>query len=74
MDIRDLTLKDITDIVISKGKPAYSAKNIFKWIYKRSVTDFNLMTDISKELRQYFSDNYTVYNPEIIKIQKSKDA
>lgn len=74
MDIRDLTLKDITDIVIAKGKPAYSAKNIFKWIYKRSVMDFSLMTDISKELRQYFFDNYTVYNPEIVKTQKSKDG
>lgn len=74
MDIMNLSLNDLTKIVQEQGKPVYSAKNIYKWIYKRSVTDFASMTDISKELRKYFAEKYTLYTPKILKAEKSKDG
>ena len=74
MDFKDLTLNDLTDIIKSLGKPAYAAKNMFKWVYKRRVEDFEQMTDIAKELRAYFSQNYENYRLKTLAKQKAKDG
>ncbi|MCX6112876.1 MAG: 23S rRNA (adenine(2503)-C(2))-methyltransferase RlmN [Proteobacteria bacterium] len=74
MEFKDLTMKELTTIVAGFGKPAYSAKNIFKWIYKRRVEDFNQMTDIANELRSYFSQNYKISGLKIIETEKAKDG
>ena len=73
MEFKDLTLKELTEIVAGLGKPVYTAKNIFKWIYKRGVNDFEQMSDVSKELRAYLSKNYTLSGLKILEIEKAKD-
>lgn len=74
MEFKDLTLKELTEIVAGLGKPVYTAKNMFKWVYKKSATDFEQMSDVSKELRSYFSQNYTISGLKILETEKAKDG
>jgi 23S rRNA (adenine2503-C2)-methyltransferase len=74
MNFKDLTLKDLTAIVKELGKPAYAAKNMYKWVYKKRNNDFEQMTDIAKELRAYFSENYKISPLKIVKTEKAKDG
>ena len=74
MDFKDLTLKELTDVVAKLGKPQYTAKNLFRWVYKRRVEDYSLMSDVAKELREYLLSNYTIEKPKILHTEKSKDG
>ena len=65
--IFNFTLKELEDYVVFKGYKKYSATNIYKWIYKRLVLDFSLMTDISKELRNDLKENFSLDLPKIVK-------
>ena len=74
MEFKDLTLTELIAIIAKLGKPAYAAKNMFKWVYKRRVEDFSQMSDIAKELRTYFGQNYTISRLKIVEIEKAKDG
>ena len=50
------------------------AGQLWSWIYVRGVTDFESMTDVSKELRAALSANYTLGRPEIVTEQVSVDG
>jgi 23S rRNA (adenine2503-C2)-methyltransferase len=74
MDFKDLTLKELTNVIAKLGKPQYTAKNLFRWVYKRRVENYSLMSDVAKELREYLLSNYTIEKPKIVHMGKSKDG
>jgi 23S rRNA (adenine2503-C2)-methyltransferase len=47
---------------------------LWSWMYVRGVTDFDVMTDIAKELRAEFAAHYTLARPEIVTEQVSVDG
>ncbi len=49
INLKDLTLSQLTDFIVSLGEPKYKAKQIFSWLYK-NVKSIDEMTDISKAL------------------------
>jgi 23S rRNA (adenine2503-C2)-methyltransferase len=51
VDLKELTLEGMTEFFSDLGNPAFRARQVFRWIYKRGVTDFAAMTDLGKVLR-----------------------
>jgi 23S rRNA (adenine2503-C2)-methyltransferase len=52
VDIASLPLEKLTDFVTQTlGEKPFRAKQIYKWLHQRGVTDFAQMTDLSKGLR-----------------------
>lgn len=51
IDIKNLTLPELTDMLTGLGKEKFRARQIIKWVYARGVTSFDEMTDLSKALR-----------------------
>ena len=47
--IYDYDLKDLEEYVVSKGYKKYKAKQIYHWLYKKRVSSFDEMTDLSKD-------------------------
>jgi 23S rRNA (adenine2503-C2)-methyltransferase len=47
---------------------------LWSWIYVRGVTEFDAMSDVSKELRTTLSAHYTLARPEIVTEQVSVDG
>ena len=41
----DLTLDALTAYIVGLGQPKFRAKQIFKWLHQKLVTDFSQMTD-----------------------------
>jgi len=72
-DIRDLSLKEIEEFIVSLGEPKFRAKQIFKWI-NIGVEDFNEMTDIPKKLRDKLKENFIIKNIFIEAKQESLDG
>lgn len=46
-----MTLEEMENFFINMGESKFRARQIYKWIYDKKVTDFEKMTDISKNLR-----------------------
>jgi len=45
----------------AKKQAAYRAQQIFHWVYQRFVSDWDLMSDLSKDLRIWLKENVEVY-------------
>ncbi|HHW56485.1 MAG TPA: 23S rRNA (adenine(2503)-C(2))-methyltransferase RlmN [Clostridia bacterium] len=50
-NLKDMTLEEMENFFINMGESKFRARQIYKWIYDKKVTDFEKMTDISKNLR-----------------------
>lgn len=72
--IYDYSLSSLEKEMVSLGKKAFTAKQIYSWIYKKGINDFSLMSDISKTFVPVLKENYSSnkLSPEIK--QESKDG
>ena len=43
--ISDMTLDALTAYIVGLGQPKFRAKQIFKWLHQKLVTEFAQMTD-----------------------------
>ena len=74
INLLDLDLKSLAQFFVSIGEKPFRAQQIFKWIHQRGVTDFALMTDLSKALRERLPNLCEIKAPEIVKEQCSVDG
>lgn len=54
------TKKELEDICFEESIPRFVADQIRDWMYKKRVTDFHKMSNLSLKLRETFSQKYTV--------------
>lgn len=52
----------------------YRATQLWNWIWAKNCTDFDEMSDVSKETRQLLHEKAYLYRPVIEKVSKSKDG
>ena len=66
------------EALIEMGTPEKQAKmrvgQIWHWLYFKGVTDFGLMTSLSKTYRAELAEIFTLERPEIVTKQISKDG
>jgi len=56
------------------GEKKYRAEQIFHWIYKENVTNFDEMTNLPEALREKLKENFDLHVFKIIRKQESKDG
>lgn len=72
-DIKNMNLHDIQSICTSQGLSIYVSRQIFEWIYGKSVLKFSLMSNISKELRGYLAKKFYISQLPVLESTKSAD-
>lgn len=73
-DLAGLELKELEDVVQSLGHKTFHAKQIYQWIWKRGVTGFDEMTNLSRELRTALAEKAVVSLPEAVDHDVSADG
>src|SRR5687768_15795372 len=73
-DITGFEEPDIEQGLVRLGAPRFHARQIFQWIHKRGVTDFTLMSDLSRELRQQLNDAFAIQTPQVVRRERSTDG
>jgi 23S rRNA (adenine2503-C2)-methyltransferase len=68
------TLKELQALVESKGSKSYRAKQIYQWVYQRSVLDFHSMENLPKTLRSALADEFFFAIPDVKEIVHSEDG
>ena len=73
-NIYDFSLPKLEELVVSLGEKKFRAEQLFKWVYKREVKDFDLMSDISKSFRETLKTSFCLIKPTIYQKQVSSDG
>jgi len=74
INLADLDRAGLETFVKSLGHKAFHGRNILKWIHKHGVIDFDLMTDVSKQLREQLKQDAFIDFPEIVFEQPALDG
>lgn len=74
IDIRQLTLEELTKKIVDLGEKPYRANQIHDWLWKKRAIVFSEMTNLSKPFRKLIEDNFTINAIQLKEAQKSKDS
>ncbi len=70
VDIKSMSLEELTAWFKDRGEPAFRAKQVFRWLY-RGVTSFEEMSNLSKTLRRKLAETCTLTPPTVARKQVS---
>ena len=59
-NIRTLTLEELTDYFQTIGEKKFRTKQVWEWLWQKHAKGFEDMTNLSKELRQHLSANFSL--------------
>jgi len=73
-NLLDFDQKELIAAVKEAGLPIFRAKQLYHWLHKRLIFDFNEMTDLSKELRAQLQGMFYIGLPKVKQVLKAKDG
>ena len=73
-NIRTLNLQEIEDHFEKLGEKKFRAKQVYEWLWLKSVQHFDAMTNLSKELRQHLKEQFSLPSLVIDTTQYSEDG
>lgn len=68
------TLQELQEVVKGIGLPAFTAKQIAEWLYKKHAASFDEMTNLSKAARAALDDHFSLGLVAHSKVQTSADG
>lgn len=68
------TLEELTEVSRKLGLPEYTGKQLSEWLYKKEVSGFEQMTNLSKKARTLLASSYTLGFQDPIDVQESVDG
>ena len=70
MNIKAMTLPELTEALKALGQPAFRGKQIYTWLHQ-GVRSYEEMTNIPKDLRARLAENYPFTPPQVVRKQES---
>jgi len=72
--ITSLHLEELRQHLSLVGQPAYRAKQVTDWLYRKRAESFAAMTDLPAELRRQMAQEFQFGGPEVVRVLGSKDT
>ncbi|MBE8162515.1 MAG: 23S rRNA (adenine(2503)-C(2))-methyltransferase RlmN [Bdellovibrionaceae bacterium] len=70
----DLTLPQLTAYLEAKGHKAFRSKQLWKWVYQKSIVNTQEMSDLSQGFQAQIPEYFSWHLPKIVKHWLSKDG
>jgi 23S rRNA (adenine2503-C2)-methyltransferase len=70
----NLTLDELTTAIKGQGKEGFRAQQLYRWMHALGQTDFEQMTNLSKDFRKELPQMFDFALPEVLKVHKSVDG
>ncbi|MDM8561001.1 23S rRNA (adenine(2503)-C(2))-methyltransferase RlmN [Candidatus Parabeggiatoa sp. HSG14] len=74
INLLNLNRQDMMDFFVNIGEKPFRATQVMKWIHHLGIVDFDVMTNLSKTLRQQLKEIACIALPQIVTIQTSQDG
>jgi 23S rRNA (adenine2503-C2)-methyltransferase len=71
IDLKSMSLEEMTGLLKSMGQPAFRGKQVFTWLHK-GVASFDEMTNLSKDLRERLRETCFITVPKVARKQVSQ--
>lgn len=72
-DIRSLTLEEIKSAFTAHGEKAFRGAQVYEWLWKKSCTSFDEMSNLSKDTREWLKECYVINALTVNEKQVSND-
>jgi 23S rRNA (adenine2503-C2)-methyltransferase len=73
-DLAAMDLAELEAALAAIGHPAFHARQVYSWIYRKGVTDFEQMTDLSRQLRADLARRFRISTPTVREKETSEDG
>jgi 23S rRNA (adenine2503-C2)-methyltransferase len=73
-DIRKLKLDDLKEFFVQHGMKPFRAQQVHEWLWKKSVKDFDEMTNLSLDVREMLKAHFTINFIQVDNMQRSADG
>lgn len=67
MSIYDYNLEDLEDYFVSNNEKKFKASQVFDWLYKKRVTNFDEMSNLKKDIINKLKNDFTIDQLKIVK-------
>lgn len=74
IDVADADMTELEELLAAQGAPRFHARQLFQWIHRRGVTDFEAMTDLGRDLRSRLGRDFQITTPDIVRRERSEDG
>ena len=64
----------LNDMLVERGHKPFRTKQLWQWLYWHGVTDFDAMTNLSKDFRQKLADEFVIERPQVSEALNSVDG
>ena len=71
MNIKSMTLVELTEALKALGQPAFRGKQVYTWLHK-GVGSYEEMTNLPKSLRDALAKKYPLHIPKVVRKQESQ--
>ncbi|HKB91582.1 MAG TPA: 23S rRNA (adenine(2503)-C(2))-methyltransferase RlmN [Opitutaceae bacterium] len=68
------TLESLTARLKERGEPAFRAKQILEWVYKKRAVSWDEMTNLSKSLRSWLEETFDLTPALLVLTKQSEDV
>ena len=72
-DIRKQSIAQIKDFLTEHKEQAFRAKQVYEWLWKKSVQDFEEMTNLSLKTRELLAEHFEIRSVKVAEKQVSSD-
>jgi 23S rRNA (adenine2503-C2)-methyltransferase len=69
-----MELRDLEQFLVERGEERFRASQIFAWVYKRGVFDYQEMSNLPKGLRSALEDQLIFRTPRAVERHRSGDG
>ena len=71
MNLKSMTLEEMTQLFKDMGQPGFRAGQVFTWLHK-GVRSYDEMTNLPKGLRDRLAQDYPLNIPQVVRKQESQ--
>lgn len=73
-DIRKLSLQELEVFFVAMGDKKFRAKQVYDWLWNKSLKNFAEMSNISKATREMLEKHFVINHIKVDQIQRSSDG
>jgi 23S rRNA (adenine2503-C2)-methyltransferase len=73
-DLAELDLPELEAALEARGYERFHARQLYRWIYRRGVTDFTRMTDLARTMREDLPRQFALTTPRLVGDERSADG
>ena len=73
-DIRSYNKEALRDFFVSQGQQAFRGNQVYEWLWKKNAHSFEEMTNLSKDVRIFLDENFSINHIAVDNMQRSSDG